>query len=553
MTDQIWADVAIHCCLKRGIDHFFVAPGSRCTPLTLAIARNQHTRVVQHFDERGLAFAAVGYARATGKPGVFVCTSGTAVANALPAVIESAMDHIPLILFTADRPDGLRGIGANQTIDQYEIFGRYPRHFINLPVPQDKDSASDPQGREFLTSQLSEGIVSTETGPVHFNWMFREPFTISDECEHEASSLASPAENQEPKQGVLPLIEVKGNTLIALGNCHQSEALHASQLAKRLRCPILSDITSGLDAPSFELPTEFDLPRPDTVLHLGDRITSKSWIKWTQETAQLGTQFIHCTSTGQVINPAKVEQRHFHVPFTDLETRVVGEPSQAKFADAWSKAAKLRNQTIKNVLAEPEPLSEPAVSFFLSQELPPTSGLFIGNSMPIRDMDWFCERGDGDTVRNVAANRGASGIDGLIATAVGYAAGLQQPTTVLLGDLSALHDLNSMALVASSAWPLIIVVINNQGGHIFDLLPIRESKHFEQFFNTPHDFQFDGVAKMFGLPFKRVSQMDDFKEAYQIAASLNQSQVIEVATDRRTNIETRQRITKAIQACSKQG
>jgi len=172
--------------------------------------------------------------------------------------------------------------------------------------------------------------------------------------------------------------------------------------------------------------------------------------------------------------------------------------------------------------------------------------------MPIRDMDWFCMRGDVDTVRNVAANRGASGIDGLIATAVGYAAGLQQPTTVLLGDLSALHDVNSMALVANSAWPLIVVVINNQGGHIFDLLPIRESKHFEQFFNTPHDFQFDGAAKMFGLPFQRVTEMDDFRKAYLAAASQNTSQVIEVATDRSNNIETRKRITKAIQACSKQ-
>jgi 2-succinyl-5-enolpyruvyl-6-hydroxy-3-cyclohexene-1-carboxylate synthase len=552
VIDQVWAELAIHSCLQLGIDYFFVAPGSRCTPLTLAIAKNSHVRVTQHFDERGLAFAALGYARATGKPGVFVCTSGTAVANALPAVVEAAMDHVPLLLFTADRPDELRGIGANQTIDQKEIFGQYPRLFINLPVPQDKDSTEDPHGKGFLASQLAQSISAADDGPVHVNWMFREPFTISD-----VSSASDAFEvldaDRRPKQAAAETINVGGNTLIALGNCLPNEAFHASELAKRLQCPILSDITSGLDAGSFELPTDFDLPRPDTVLQLGDRFTSKSWIQWTQNAAKHGTRFLHCTSTGQIVNPARVEQQRFQIQFANLKTSVVGQSSEAKFTEAWKTASDLRNQIVSSILAKPKSLSEPAVSFFLSQNLLAESGLFVGNSMPIRDMDWYCARGDSDRVRDVAANRGASGIDGLIASAVGYASGLQKPTTVLLGDLSALHDLNSLALVANSVWPLVIVIINNQGGHIFDLLPIRESKHFERYFNTPHAFQFEGVAKTFGLPFNRVSTMDDFRETYLAAAAESQSHVIEVATDRNTNLQTRQHIQKAIQACSKRG
>ena len=156
MIDQVWASRAIECCLRHGIDHFFLAPGSRCTPLTLAVARvadQSRANVIQHFDERGLAFAALGYGRATGKPGVFICTSGTAVANAFPAVIESAMESVPMLLFTADRPPELRDTGANQTIDQQNIFGNYPKLFLDMPAPTDDDLS-----KTFLADSLRNGI-----------------------------------------------------------------------------------------------------------------------------------------------------------------------------------------------------------------------------------------------------------------------------------------------------------------------------------------------------------------------------------------------------------
>jgi len=175
--------------------------------------------------------------------------------------------------------------------------------------------------------------------------------------------------------------------------------------------------------------------------------------------------------------------------------------------------------------------------------------LFVGNSTPIRDMDWFGQTKT-NTVRHLAANRGASGIDGLLATAAGYAAGLQKTTTVLLGDLSALHDLNSLSLVAKSPWPMIVVIINNQGGHIFDLLPIRESEHFEQFFNTPHAYQFEHAAKMFGIDYRRIGEMKDFTETYRKAISGNRSVILELTTNRQQNIETRQQVKDQIRKCS---
>ena len=166
-------------------------------------------------------------------------------------------------------------------------------------------------------------------------------------------------------------------------------------------------------------------------------------------------------------------------------------------------------------------------------------------------MDWFGQ-GLADKVRNVAANRGASGIDGLLATATGYAQGLQKPTTVVLGDLSALHDLNSLALIAKSKQPMVVVILNNQAGHIFDLLPISQSGHFEQFFATPHEFDFKHAAKMFGIDYRRITEMDDFSNRYRDALSQESTIVLELMTDRRTNLKVRQQIRDGIKKCSAQ-
>lgn len=559
MIDKIWAEIAVDSCVKRSIDHFFVAPGSRCTPLTLAIANNESAQVTQHFDERGLAFAALGYARATGRPGVFVCTSGTAVANAFPAVVEASMDRVPLLLFTADRPDELRGIGANQAIEQRNIFGDYPEVFINLPVPNSSRSENIEERACFL-NELETAFSKSTDGPVHVNWMFHEPFTIDD-----ASEEAAAAEQQKPRfpVGDLPerhevtsadrerQIEIQGNTIIALGNCKPQESREAQRLAKHLNCPLLSDVTSGISACGFELPTEFALPQPDTVLHLGDRITSKSWIAWTQEAASSGTKFVHVTPTGQVVNPAGIELSRLRFPFTELNSRIEAAATSDAFTSKWQEANAKRKAAIESVLAASESLNEPAVAYFVSEHCPPSEGLFIGNSMPIRDMDRYGLAGTVE-VRNVAANRGASGIDGLLATATGYTLGLKSRTTVLLGDLSALHDLNSLALIASSPWPMIVLVVNNQGGHIFDMLPISQSKHFEQFFATPHNYRFGGAAETFGIEYQKITNMRDLKESYGAAIKGSRSVVLELVTDRQQNLQTRQAIGKAIQECRDQ-
>lgn len=396
MNDQAWANGIVDCCCRYGIDHFFVAPGSRCTPLTLAIAQRSNAKIVQHFDERGLAFAALGYGRATGKAGVFVCTSGTAVANAYPAVIESSTEGVPLLLFTADRPDELRGTGSNQTIEQRNIFGTYPELFRQMPVPQDLEvrSEPDPPGdtdthedeRVFLSKTLHECFMAARFGPVHVNWMFREPFTLEqDGTPTEPETIGPPTSVAETDESAL--IETKGDLLIALGRCNRDEAKAALELADTLDCPLLADITSGLRNGSFELPTDFSLPSPQTILHLGGRITSKSWNQWTNSLRDTDVRFIHLTPTGRVINPNRLRQELHRTSLETLTDKVKGKPTSKSFRDAWQDAARTRTEAIENVLSQVDRLNEPAVASYLCKHCPVSDALFIGNSMPIRDFD----------------------------------------------------------------------------------------------------------------------------------------------------------------------
>ena len=545
MIDRHWASIAVNTCVSAGVNHFFLAPGSRCTPLTLAVAEHAGAQVTQHFDERALAFAALGYARAAGRAGIFICTSGTAVANAYPAVIEASMERIPLLLWTADRPPELRNTGANQTIDQQHIFGTYPTWFFDVPCPTDALNPS------FLQSIVKRALGEAETGPVHLNWMFREPFGLDALPEvSESEELDFGCDRSESKSG--PEIRLTGDTVLVAGGCQRDEVRVIRQLAEHHDVPLVTDITSGLRGISADLAV--GLPEPQTIVHFGGRIVSKAWQQWTASLKT--TRFIHVTPKGIHFNPNHLRQQRYVDPIHRVQF-VQSDRDSAAFNTAWRTADSNYREKVDRLFnkhrgGSQADLTEPELAYEVGRLTPDGHALFLGNSSPIRDFDRYAFW---PITRDIAvgANRGASGIDGLIATSVGFATGLDRPTTAVVGDLSALHDLNALALVAKSVQPITLVIINNQAGAIFDMLPVaRCTEHFEQYFATPHGFRFQHAASMFGLPYVGLSHADDsakdnFASTYEQAVAGGRSGIIEVKTSRDANRRIRQRLQERLQ------
>ncbi|MDF3128833.1 2-succinyl-5-enolpyruvyl-6-hydroxy-3-cyclohexene-1-carboxylic-acid synthase [Kiritimatiellaeota bacterium B1221] len=558
----IWASLIVEECVRNGSDTFFLAPGSRCSPLTLAVARHPEAKCVQHFDERGLGFAALGFARATGRPGVVICTSGTAVSNLTPAVVEASMDAQPMLLLTADRPFELRNCGANQSIPQTQAFGAYVQWSMDLSTP---DSSISP---EAVLTTVDRAFQSLRKGPVHLNCPFREPLaTQPDRTDSEAYliSLHEWDRDRSPYTSVYPslaqpdeislygLKELLGENakvlIIAGGGCSEAEALAIEQLGELQRWPIVSDVTSGLhfgprrnplvrhvDAlvGGFGFP---DLLRPDHILQFGCRFLSKK-LQLAIE-AQPPQTWIQVTGREGRFDPLHRVSHRFVTEidrfclFWDQERML---PTAPAWKQGWIDADGQVEELYHEQLDDAHTLTEPGVARAVTRMLPNLQGLVLGASMPVRDVNQFAARNKNQI--HVACNRGASGIDGTLATAVGFARGLYQCVTVLLGDLSTLHDLNSLALVSKSKVPVIVIVINNRGGGIFHFLPVNDvSAEFENFFGTPHEWDFEHAAGQFDLPYARITDLEEFVQAYDEALSTRKSCLIEVETDRQQNLE----------------
>jgi len=556
------ASLIVEECFRNGADTFFLSPGARCTPLTLAVARHPDVRAVQHFDERGLGFAALGYARATGRPGVVITTSGTAVSNLHPAVTEAFMDGQPMLLLTADRPPELRDTGANQSIDQARHFGTQTVWFVDVPCP---DISVPPT---VILTTVDQALHRARKGPVQLNCMFREPLgPQADRTDAEAYLLPLGAwpRTRAPytSHGVCALdldelnaVELedilranKQVLVIAGGGLTESEALAVEQLCTRRGWPIVSDVTSGLhfgphrhgvvrhadailDSRGFPESLE-----PQLVLQFGPRFLSR---RLAQALTDLSLNaWIQITAREGRLDPLHRVTHRFCAEIgracMQLERLSEGESDPA-WRDRWLRADQQVAEAYQEHLDKAHTLTEVGVARAVSRHMPASHGLVLGASMPVRDMNQFAARNPNRI--HVASNRGASGIDGTLATAAGFARGLNLRTTVLLGDLTCLHDLNSLALLARERVPVIVVVLNNQGGGIFNFLPMNDgSEEFETFLGTPHKWNFEHAAAQFGLPYAKPKNMRDFIETYQEALGTEGSCFIEVQTDRKQNHE----------------
>ncbi len=557
--NTLWASVLVEELVRNGVTQFVISPGSRSAPLTVAVARNKRTRSVIHFDERGAAFFALGYARATGKPAALICTSGTAVANYLPAVVEASVDCVPMILLTADRPPELRNKGANQTINQIQIFGSFVRWDLFLACP----TTDMPLLLALkIVDEVVGAALSIPQGPVHLDCLLREPLapTITGEdLDDHASEIAEWSSGDEPftsalqthgpipEEDLLKTREILGSTtkgIIVVGALRRdSDRKAIASLATRLGWPMIADIGSGLRG--GEIRTRIDLfdlilasdqfassHRPDAVLQFGSRLTSKRLLSYLEHSAP--RDYIQVLDHPFVHDPIDRVTHRVQGDLTGVCAQLEGMTitgGSSEWLNRWAAASAKVDSFLEQNFASATELTEPSIAHMLTAEIDQHDTLWLASSMPIRDLDMFaCPRANWYTV---GANRGASGIDGTIASAAGYSAGIGRRVTVLIGDLAMLHDLNSLALLKEREVELTIIVINNNGGGIFGHLPIAGAKDvFEKYFATPHGYHFEDAAAMFKVRYERVETIRQFSESLARSKKQSGSTVIEVAVDR---------------------
>ena len=572
MTNLDVSQIIIEALSQLGVNQFVISPGSRSTPLTVAIARHPKAKFMVHYDERGAAFFALGHARATQMPAVLVCTSGTAVANYFPAVIEASMDNVPMIILSADRPPELIDVGANQAIFQEGIYGVYPRLALNLPPPEPKTSAVKILS---LVAQMYDASTSVRPGPVHLNCQFREPLlprrvvgseSLTYDAEWVKNNLRSASRSSatlpvsvEKLQHVLKQIKKSERGLIVVGrSVNQAYNNSILQLSETLNFPVFPDVQSQLRFGTHPcVINHFDLAllseeaqqkRPDFVIHFGGAFTSKRLLTYLDDS---NIFYVSVKETPERIDPS-------HQVSIELQTDINEfcqsmDSTKIETNDQWLESWVMIEigiaNTITNLIDHRSQLSEPGTSYRLSKIIPKPHALMLANSMSIREMEMFASTGQFEG--QIFANRGSSGIDGLLATAVGYGAGSQKPVTILLGDLAFLHDLNSLQLIKNSEQPIIMVVMNNNGGGIFSFLPIRdETDVFETFFGTPHGLTLENAASMFGLSYSNPTDMGEFETMYSMAAKQGKSILIELFTDRIENHGFHQQLFQSIRESS---
>ena len=565
--NQLWADLIVEVLVRNGIDQFCLAPGSRSTPLTTAVAAHPNARSIVHFDERGTSFFALGYGRATRKPAVWITTSGTAVPNGFPTVVEAAQDFVPLLLLTADRPPELLDSGTNQAIDQVKLFEHYVRHFSNLPCPTHKIPPP------FVLTTIEQALYQSYfiPGPVHVNLQFREPLAP----DHDASvppqylipvqswlksgtpyTVYEPSISSPGTRVLDQLAEVCSSAqrgLLVVGRLDTNEEAGAVRLlASKLGWPVLADITSQLRLGS-DFPEQIhyydqllghsifaEQHAPDAVVHLGGAFVSKRLLQFLNRTKP--DRYIRVKNTPVRHDPNHQVTQHIQTDILlfckELQAKI-NQQNNDPWLYSWRQANSRLDAYLDSLTSTSAHLTEPAVARLVSQHIPDHQGLYLASSMPIRDMDMFAAT-NGPIVR-VGANRGASGIDGTVASAAGFAAGLNTLVTLVIGDLALLHDLNSLSILRSV--PVVLVVLNNNGGGIFSFLPIAKHQDlFEPYFGTPFNVSFEHAARMFDLPYSAPSTIPEFISAYVKATETGTSAIIEVKTNREENYQLHQRL-----------
>jgi 2-succinyl-5-enolpyruvyl-6-hydroxy-3-cyclohexene-1-carboxylate synthase len=533
--------------VRGGVTDAVVAPGSRSTPLALALAARPDVRVHVHLDERSAGFYALGLGIATGRPAVVLTTSGTAAVELHPAVVEAHHAQVPLLACTADRPPELHDVGASQAIDQVHLFGRAVRWFAQPGVPDDAARAT---WRSLAARAVAEAAgASGEPGPVHLNLAFREPLVGEPDALPPARPGGGPW-HTVVRTAPDPLDisdRVAGRRGIVVAGADAPGPLVVHGIAEAMGWPVLADARSGCRTPARATVGAFDallrasafaaLHRPEVVLRLGAPLTSRVLNEWL---AASGAEQV-------LVHPRHAWLDPDRTAATVAAAVTVARPvaSDPEWLDGWTDAEHIAQATIASVLDKrPEP-TEPAIARVLLDLLPGDATLLVSSSMPVRDLEWYAVPRDG--VR-VVANRGASGIDGVVSTALGVAAGTRgRRTFALLGDLAFLHDAGGLLTASTRGVDCTFVVVDNDGGGIFSFLPQAEvvaADRFETLFGTPHGLDLAQVAIAYGLPATQVDRIDELPAALDGGGV----RVVIVRTERAANVAVHREINDAVAA-----
>ncbi|MEM9652270.1 MAG: 2-succinyl-5-enolpyruvyl-6-hydroxy-3-cyclohexene-1-carboxylic-acid synthase [Actinomycetota bacterium] len=542
--------------IRAGVTRAFAAPGSRSTPLALALAADRRMQLEMFHDERSAGFAALGHATATGRPTVVTCTSGTAAAHFHAPVIEADLSAVPLIVATTDRPPELWDIGAPQTVNQSGLYGRAVRFYAEPGVPDDAQAGS---WRSLAARAVTEAAGSSGApGPVHLNLSFRDPLVGEPgplpparpgggpwHRDLRATRSGTVASDQEVDE-VFTMIRGLSGVIVAGNGTSDPNSVLA--IGRRLGWPVLADHRSGCRAEDRAI-AHFDqllrherfaaAARPDVVLRFGEPPSSKVLAQWL---GGLDADIIAAPGPGRWIDPERIAT----AVVTEaglaraLSNRIDADYRPSGLGERWKRADVAAEAVIADRLAGIGRTTEPGVARAVIDGMPTGSSLVVASSMPVRDVEWF---GRNRRDVRVYANRGANGIDGLIATATGVALS-GSPTTLLIGDVAFLHDSSSLIALAERAVDLTIVVIDNDGGGIFSFLPQADlvaPERFELLFGTPHGTDISALCAAHRITAEAWPDDDNPKLAAGTGV-----RVIVATTERSDNVLVHETLNRAV-------
>lgn len=565
---------------QLGVRHAVFSPGSRSTTMAMLFTEYEGFETYMNIDERSASFMALGIAKAHKEPTVLVCTSGSAVAHYLPAILEAQYSGVPLIVLSADRPYTLLHTGAPQTVDQQKIFGTAVNYYEELAVPQKEHYYTYPRQ---VARKAYMKAMDTKKGPVHINIPLFEPLVPELDRKH-FEAERSPYKVFKPNYGdvfsyqnrSLLLAQYKRVLILAGPQIDVDEVESIHSFAENLQAPILADPLSnvrrchktGAIVANYDVASNLNndtdmiqkkhfsdvvistydafladkdlwpVLKPDCVIQFGQIVVSK---RVQQMVASWdNVEYIEINPTMDSMNPTEKTTMHMQASI-DMFTHLFAVKNESNaYLNRWKRLEVASKAQLSTAIEEPSCFEGRTIRE-LQQHIPDNSQVLVANSMTVRDFDYFWFSGESDAV--LYGNRGVNGIDGTVSTALGLAAN-GQPTYLVTGDLSLFHDLNGLAVAKTHNLNLTIILHNNDGGGIFEYLPQKGTKHFDYLFSTSQGLDYSGAAKLYGCGYTKISSPDELVSVLAKVSKESGVHIIEIPTDREYSRQLHRKYTK---------